>query len=95
MQRKFHFVRFMSLQGPKEQYLELLLPKGQTHREDFTRAAIECMDKHHITLGKSITTVRNGFAAILKEINHEIRVYHYIIHLEELGAQKCMIFVNN
>ncbi|GFU52575.1 general transcription factor II-I repeat domain-containing protein 2 [Trichonephila clavipes] len=56
------------------------------------------MDKHHIPLdkiwsistdgAKSMTDLRKGFIAILKEkINHEILVYHRIIHQEALCAQ--------
>ncbi|GFV52791.1 general transcription factor II-I repeat domain-containing protein 2 [Trichonephila clavipes] len=56
------------------------------------------MDKHHILLdkivsistdgAKSMTGVRKGFFATLKEkINPEILVYHCIIHQEALCAQ--------
>jgi hypothetical protein len=56
------------------------------------------MKKHHIPLdkivsistdgAKSMTGVRKGFVSILKEkINHEILVYHCIIHQEALCAQ--------
>ncbi|GFW10914.1 general transcription factor II-I repeat domain-containing protein 2B [Trichonephila clavipes] len=56
------------------------------------------MDKYHIPLdkivsistdgAKSMTGVRKGLVAILKEkINHEILVYHCIIHQEALCAQ--------
>ncbi|GFV96080.1 general transcription factor II-I repeat domain-containing protein 2A [Trichonephila clavipes] len=83
---------------PKEELLGLLPLKSQTRGEDITNAVIECMDKHHNPLdkivsiptdgSKSMTGVRKGFVAILKEkINHEILVYHRIIHQEELCAQ--------
>ncbi|GFX10699.1 general transcription factor II-I repeat domain-containing protein 2A [Trichonephila clavipes] len=56
------------------------------------------MDKHHVPLdkigsistdeAKSMTSVRKGVVAILKEkINHEILVYHCIIHQGALCAQ--------
>ncbi|GFY33657.1 SCAN domain-containing protein 3 [Trichonephila clavipes] len=71
------FVRFMSHSGPKEELLGLLPLKGQTQGEDIANAVIECMDKHHIPLDKSVsistdgaksmTGVRKGFVAILKE----------------------------
>ncbi|XP_065665398.1 general transcription factor II-I repeat domain-containing protein 2-like [Hydra vulgaris] len=92
------FVRFMSYSGPKEELLGLLPLKGQTRGEDIANAVIKCMDKHHIPLdkivsiltngAKSMTGVRKEFVAILKEkINHEILVYHCIIHQEALCAQ--------
>ncbi|GFT59507.1 uncharacterized protein TNCV_3406181 [Trichonephila clavipes] len=92
------FVRFMSHSGPKEELLGLLPLKGQARGEDITNAVIECMDKLHIPLDKIVsistdgakcmTGVRKGFSAILKEkINHEILVYHCIIHQEALCAQ--------
>ena len=92
------FVRFMSHSGPKEELLGLLPLKGQTRGEDIANAVIECMEKHHIPLdkivsistdgAKSMTGVRKGFVAILKEkINHEILAYHCIIHQEALCAQ--------
>ncbi|KAK1345432.1 hypothetical protein QTO34_007889 [Cnephaeus nilssonii] len=82
---------------PKE-LLGLLPLKGQTCGEDIANAVIECIEKHHIPLdkivsistdgAKSMTGVRNGFVAILKEkINHEILTYHCIIHQEALCAQ--------
>ena len=91
------FVRFMSHSGPKEELLGLLPLKGQTRGEDIANAVIECMEKHHIPLdkivsistdgAKSMTGVRKGFVAILKEkINHEILAYHCIIHQEALCA---------
>ncbi|KAG8235406.1 hypothetical protein J437_LFUL018624 [Ladona fulva] len=93
------FVRFISHTGPKEELLELLPLKGQTRGEDIGNAVIECMDKHHIPLdkivsistdgAKSMTDVRKGFVAILKEkINHEILAYHCIIHQEALRVKK-------
>ncbi|GFV00120.1 general transcription factor II-I repeat domain-containing protein 2 [Trichonephila clavipes] len=92
------FVRFKSHSGPKEELLGLLPLKGQKHGEDIAKAVIECMDKHHIPLdkivsistdgAKNMTGVRKGFVAILKEkLNHEILVYHCIIHQEPLCAQ--------
>ncbi|GFY10709.1 general transcription factor II-I repeat domain-containing protein 2 [Trichonephila clavipes] len=89
------FVRFMSPSGPKEELLGLLPLKDQTRSN---AVIIECMDKHHIPLDKIVsistdgskntTGVRKGFVAILKEkINHEILVYHCIIHQEALCAQ--------
>ncbi|XP_036164925.1 protein ZBED8-like, partial [Myotis myotis] len=92
------FVRFVSSTGPKEELLGLLPLKGQTRGEDIANAVIECIEKHHIPLdkivsistdgSKSMTGVRNGFVAILKEkINHEILTYHCIIHQEVLCAQ--------
>jgi len=84
--------------GPKEEILGLFPLKGQTRGEDMADAVIECMDKHHIPLDKivsiltdgikSMTGVRKGFIAILKEkINHEILVYHCLIHQEALCVQ--------
>ncbi|GFU06725.1 uncharacterized protein TNCV_4353061 [Trichonephila clavipes] len=93
------FVRFVSHSGPKEEEdLGLLSLKGQTRGGDITNAVIECMDKHHIPFdkivsistdaAKSMTGVRKGCVAILKEIiNHEILVYNCIIHQEALCAQ--------
>ncbi|XP_028003621.2 general transcription factor II-I repeat domain-containing protein 2-like [Eptesicus fuscus] len=92
------FVRFIASTGPKEELLGLLPFKGQTRGEDIANAVIECIEKHHIPLdkivsistdrAKSMTGVRNGFVAILKEkINHEILTYHCIIHQEALCAQ--------
>ena len=92
------FVRFMSHSGPKEELLGLLPLKGQTRGEVIANAVIQCMEKHHIPLdkivsistdgAKSMTGVRKGFVAILKEkINHEILAYHCIIHQEALCAQ--------
>jgi hypothetical protein len=92
------FVRFISSTGPKEELLGLLPLKGRTRGEDTANAVIECIEKHHIPLdkivsistdgAKSMTGVRNGFVAILKEkINHEILTYHCIIHQEALCAQ--------
>jgi hypothetical protein len=92
------FVRFISHTGPKEELLGLLPLKDRTRGEDIANAVIECMDKHHIPLdkivsistdgAKSMTGVRKGFVAILKEkINHEILAYHCIIHQEALCAQ--------
>ena len=80
------FVRFISHSGPKEELLGLLPLKGQTRGEDIANAVKECMDKHHIPLdkivsiatdgAKSMTGVRKGFVAILREkINYEILVY--------------------
>ncbi|GFX05939.1 protein ZBED8 [Trichonephila clavipes] len=91
------FIRFMSHSGPKEELLRLLPLKGQTRGEDIANTVIECMDKHHILLdkivsistdgAKSMTGVRKWFVAIFKEkINHEILVYHCIIHEEALCA---------
>ncbi|GFS70235.1 general transcription factor II-I repeat domain-containing protein 2 [Trichonephila clavipes] len=88
----------MSHSGPKEELLGLLPLKGQTRGEDTANTVIECMDKHHISLdkivsistdgAKTLTGVRKGFVAILKEkINHEILVYHCMIHQEALCAQ--------
>ncbi|KAK4875290.1 hypothetical protein RN001_011712 [Aquatica leii] len=93
------FVRFISHLGPKEELLGLLPLKGQTRGEDIANAVVEYMDKYHIPLekivsistdgAKSMTGVRKGFVAILKEkINHEILAYHCIIHQEALCAQK-------
>ncbi|KAH0808349.1 hypothetical protein GEV33_014442 [Tenebrio molitor] len=84
--------------SPKEELLGLLPLKGRTRGEDTANAVIECIEKHHIPLdkivsistdgAKSMTGVRNGFVAILKEkINHEILTYHCIIHQEALCAQ--------
>ncbi|XP_036185460.1 uncharacterized protein LOC118667020 isoform X3 [Myotis myotis] len=84
--------------GPKEELLGLLPLRGQTCGEDIANAVIECIEKHHIPLdkivsistdgSKSMTGVRNGFVAILKEkINHEILTYHCIIHQEALCVQ--------
>jgi hypothetical protein len=56
----------MSLSGPKEQHLGLLLLKVQIHGEDIAWAVIECMDKHIVLLDKSIIGVRKGFIANLK-----------------------------
>ncbi|CAK6435131.1 unnamed protein product [Pipistrellus nathusii] len=92
------FVRFISPTGPKEELLGLLPLKGQTGGEDIANAVIECIQKHHIPLdkivsvstdgGNSMTDIRNGFVAILKEkINHEILTYHCIIHQEALCVQ--------
>uniref|UniRef100_A0A8C4X7H4 HAT C-terminal dimerisation domain-containing protein n=1 Tax=Erpetoichthys calabaricus TaxID=27687 RepID=A0A8C4X7H4_ERPCA len=92
------FVRFISSTGPKEELLGLLPLKGQTRGEDIANAVIECMEKHHIPLdkivsistdgAKSMTGVRKGFVSILTEkMNHEILVYHCIIHQEALCAQ--------
>ncbi|XP_071035384.1 general transcription factor II-I repeat domain-containing protein 2-like [Parasteatoda tepidariorum] len=92
------FARFMSHSGASEELLGLLPLKGQTRGEDTANAVIECMDKHHIPLdkivsiskdgAKSMTCLRKGFVAILKEkINHEILVYHCIIHKEALCAR--------
>ncbi|XP_065672029.1 general transcription factor II-I repeat domain-containing protein 2-like [Hydra vulgaris] len=92
------FVRFMSHLGPKEELLGLLLLKGQTRGEDIANAVTKCMDKNHIPLdkivsistdvAKSMTGVRKGFVAILKEKkNHDILVYHCIIYQEALCAQ--------
>lgn len=72
---------------PKEDLLGLLPLKGQTCGEDIANAVIECIEKHHIPLdkifsistdgAKSMTGIRNGFVAILKEkINHEIPLHH-------------------
>ncbi|GFX33123.1 protein ZBED8 [Trichonephila clavipes] len=87
----------MSHPGPEE-LLGLLPLKGQMRGEDIANAVIECMDKHHIPLdkivsistdgAKNMTGVRKGFVAILEEkINHEILVYHCMIHQEALCAQ--------
>ncbi|XP_036177180.1 general transcription factor II-I repeat domain-containing protein 2A-like, partial [Myotis myotis] len=76
-------VQFISSTGPKEELLGFLPLRGQTRGEDIANAVIECIEKHHIPLvkivsistdgSKSMTGVRNGFVAILKEkINHEI-----------------------
>uniref|UniRef100_A0A8C5PAV1 HAT C-terminal dimerisation domain-containing protein n=1 Tax=Leptobrachium leishanense TaxID=445787 RepID=A0A8C5PAV1_9ANUR len=92
------FVRFMSATGPKEELLGLLPLKGQTRGEDIANAVIGCIEKYHIPLdkivsiatdgAKSMTGVRNGFVAIMKEkITHEILTYHCIIHQEALCAQ--------
>ena len=92
------FVRFISSTGPKEELLGLLPLKGQTRGEDIANAVMECMEKHHIPLekivsistdgAKSMTGVRKGFVSILKDkINHEILVYHCIIHQEALCSQ--------
>ncbi|GFY13302.1 protein ZBED8 [Trichonephila clavipes] len=92
------FERFMSHSGPKEEPLGILPIKGHARGEDIAIAVIECMDKHHIPLdkivsistdeAKSMTGVRKEFFAILKEkINHEILVYHCIIHQEALCVQ--------
>ncbi|XP_065665428.1 protein FAM200C-like [Hydra vulgaris] len=88
----------MSHLGPKEELLGLLPVKGQTRGEEIANAVIKYMDKHHIPLvkivsiltdgAKSMTSVRKGFVAILKEkINHKVHVYHCIIHQEALCAQ--------
>ncbi|GFV59751.1 general transcription factor II-I repeat domain-containing protein 2 [Trichonephila clavipes] len=88
----------MSHSGPKEELIGLLPLKGQTRGEGIANTVIECMDKHHIPLDKivsistdgvkSMTGVRKAFVVILKEkINHEILVYHCIIHQEGLCAQ--------
>ncbi|CAK6438343.1 unnamed protein product [Pipistrellus nathusii] len=92
------FVRFISPTGPKEELLGLLPLKGQTRGEDIANAVIECIEKHHIPIDKivsvstdgaeSMTGVRNGFVAILKEkISHEILTYHCILHQEALCVQ--------
>ncbi|XP_059530961.1 general transcription factor II-I repeat domain-containing protein 2-like isoform X8 [Myotis daubentonii] len=84
--------------GPKEELLGLLPLRGQTRGEDIANAVIECIEKHHIPLdkivsistdgSKSMTSVRNGFVAIVKEkINHDILTYHCIIHQEALCVQ--------
>ncbi|XP_059530893.1 general transcription factor II-I repeat domain-containing protein 2A-like isoform X5 [Myotis daubentonii] len=91
-------VRFISSTGPKEELLGLLPLRGQTRGEDIANAVIECIEKHHIPLdkivsistdgSKSMTSVRNGFVAIVKEkINHDILTYHCIIHQEALCVQ--------
>ncbi|KAG8453209.1 hypothetical protein GDO86_000003 [Hymenochirus boettgeri] len=92
------FVRFISTTGPKEELLGLLPLKGQTRGEDIANAVIQCIEKYHIQLdkivsistdgAKSMTGIRKGFVAIMKEkINHEILTYHCIIHQEALCAQ--------
>lgn len=85
------FVRFMSHSDPQEELLGLLPFKGQTRGGNIANSVIECMDKYHIPLdkivpistneAKSMTGIRKWFVAIFKEkINHEILVYHCIIH---------------
>ncbi|GFV96354.1 uncharacterized protein TNCV_2869321 [Trichonephila clavipes] len=92
------FVRLVSHSGPEKELLGLLPFKGQTRGEEIANTVIESMDKHHIPLdkivsistdgAKSMTGVRKVFVAILEEkINHEILVYHRIIHQEALYGQ--------
>ncbi|XP_050516438.1 general transcription factor II-I repeat domain-containing protein 2-like [Diabrotica virgifera virgifera] len=96
------FVRFIAHSGPKEELLGLLPLKGQTRGEDITNAVIDCMDKHNIPLNKivsistdgekSMTGVRKGFVAILREkINHEILFYHCIICAQTFPDKICKV----
>ncbi|GFY03935.1 uncharacterized protein TNCV_1197141 [Trichonephila clavipes] len=64
------FVRFMSHSGPKEELLGLLALKVQTRGEDIADAAIEFPLDKIVSIStdgaKSMTGVRKGFVAILK-----------------------------
>ncbi|GFW11328.1 general transcription factor II-I repeat domain-containing protein 2 [Trichonephila clavipes] len=54
--------------GPKEDLFGLLPFKGQTGGEDIANAVIECMDKHHIPLDKTVSISTDG--AKTKALNH-------------------------
>ncbi|GFT03825.1 general transcription factor II-I repeat domain-containing protein 2 [Trichonephila clavipes] len=92
------FVRYMSSQGPKEEFLGLLPLSGQTRGEDIANAEQKCLEDSKIDLNKivsittdgarSMTGKNKGATTILQsKINYEILTFHCIIHEEALCAQ--------
>ena len=92
------FVRYMSSQGPKEEFLGLLPLSGQTRGEDIANAVQNCLEDNKIDLSKIVSIATDGARSMIgknkgattilqSKINHEILTFRCIIHQEALYAQ--------
>ncbi|XP_035214614.1 general transcription factor II-I repeat domain-containing protein 2A-like [Stegodyphus dumicola] len=92
------FVRYMSSQDPKAEFTGLLPLSGQNRGEHIANAVQKCLEDNKIDLNeivsvatdgaRSMTGKNLGATTILQsKINHEIVMFHCVIHQEALCAQ--------